>query len=249
MNGSFILAHIKNQCPLQLIRKSMMMLVFRFLLINSLLVLYFVGHSQNTRELNIKPPFENIILSDKGFTDFNCEFIECDPSSFDEYYVSTIDTIKIFAGVNGPHGSGRYWNVVFGIAGQNDTLPLKGICFETSTAGWRYLQSFNTIPIPWLSDRNDDGRPEFIFWGSFMLPNYQCSLDYGLIAFVYQIDKNGSLLIDWELTSEIVGEIADEYNKPLAHADQWLMDRRKKIAELLQDFIKDKCVNDMKSDK
>jgi len=165
-----------------------------------------------------------------------------------EWIIESADSFNVFVATDGPNGSGRYWTVTFGIAQQGETVPRRGFCLETSTVGWRTLQRFSTLPLPWLSDRNADGRPEFIIWDSFPLREDASLAEYGLIAWVYQVDPEGILTIDWRLSRELAGEIASEYRLPLKYAGPlkyarfYLQEERKKIARYLDEFASEKCM-------
>jgi hypothetical protein len=137
---------------------------------------------------------------------------------------------------DGPSGSGRYWEVTVALTTKNDTIPTRGFCFETNTVGWRTLQQFNRLPLRWVEDRDGDGKPELIIWDSFPLNEKASLAEYGLVAWVYQVDSNGIFMIDWKLSQQIAGEIAAAYRTQLKEHDSLLQGLRNEAAKALEVF-------------
>jgi hypothetical protein len=156
---------------------------------------------------------------------------------------------------DGPSGSGRYWAIMVGITSKDQGIPRRGFCLETSTVGWRTLQAFKGLSLPWIGDRDGDGKPELIIWESFPLGKNASMAEYGLAAWVYQVDRNGKCKIDWDLSRKMAGEIAAAYRKPLEPPDSLPQDLqmkmrisyshgqnlRNRVAEALEEFASGKC--------
>jgi hypothetical protein len=106
------------------------------------------------------------------------------------------DCFDVLVAADGPTGSGRYWTVAIGLAEPGQTVPQKGFCLMTNTLRWRTLQGFSPSPLPWLGDRDSDGRPEVIIWDSFPLREEATAAEHGLMAWFYQVDPEGVLTID-----------------------------------------------------
>jgi hypothetical protein len=141
---------------------------------------------------------------------------------------------------DGPEGSGRFWNVTVGFSTNDQTKPQRGFCFVTSTVGWRTLRSFNQTPLQWMNDENGDGKPELVIWESFPLRDEPGMAGYGLVAWVYQVDREGKFNIDWNLSRRKASEIAAAYRKPLEKNDLL----RERAAKALEDFASGKCTPD-----
>jgi hypothetical protein len=149
------------------------------------------------------------------------------------------DDLVVYA--NGPAGSGRYWTVTVGVGGSRDALPTRGVCFTTSTVGWRTLQHYRNGPLPWLEDLDHDGKAEVIVWESFPLHEEATMAEFGLVAWVYRLAPAGTLSIDWKLTRQMAGEIAAAYRKPLDRKDALQGKLRLEAAEALEQFASDGC--------
>jgi hypothetical protein len=139
----------------------------------------------------------------------------------------------------GPHGSGRYWRITVAVKEKDQTRPIKGLCLETSTIGWRTLQSFKKLPLPWVTDQNADGRPEFVLWDSFPLNDEPTMSEFGLIGWVYELNPGGSLDLNLDLTRILASEIASAYRVPIRDTDAGFQQRREKIAQILDEFVKE----------
>jgi hypothetical protein len=156
---------------------------------------------------------------------------------------------------DGPSGSGRFWTIMIGITSKGQEIPRRGFCLETSTVGWRTLQAFKELPLPWLGDRDGDGKPELIIWESFPLSKNASPAEYGLTAWIYQVDRNGKCKMDWDLSRKMAGEIAAAYPKSLEPPDSLPQDLRmkmrisysqgqnirNKVAAALEEFAAEKC--------
>ena len=151
------------------------------------------------------------------------------------------DSFNLMVVADGPHGSGRYWTVTIGIASPDRNTPDRGICLQTSTVGWRTLQHFKNEPLPWLGDRDRDGQPEVIIWDSFPLHEDASMAEFGLMAWVYEINSKGILDINWPLSCQYAIEIAGVYRQPLSGSNERLQKRRNEIAGHLEKFASKKC--------
>jgi hypothetical protein len=158
-------------------------------------------------------------------------------------FVSKQFILYVYA--DGPVGSGRFWNVSVGFSTREEAKPKRGFCFVTSTIGWRTLQEFDQVPLRWLSDENADNKPELIIWDSFPLSDEPSMAEYGLVAWVYQIDRTGKCKIDWDLSRKKASEIATSYRKPLANNGSTLDFLRGIAAAALEDFASGKCGPDI----
>ena len=147
------------------------------------------------------------------------------------------DNFDLLITTDGPHGSGRYWTVTLAIKNKNEEIPSRGICLETSTIGWRTLQYFKKLPLPWVDDQNDNGQPEFILWDSFPLNDEPTMAEFGLIGWVYELNSSGNLELNIELTRILASEIAAAYRLPLKNNNARFQQGREEIAQLLESFI------------
>ncbi|MGV8073257.1 MAG: hypothetical protein AB2L11_01655 [Syntrophobacteraceae bacterium] len=149
--------------------------------------------------------------------------------------------MDLFVYVDGPTGSGRYWDVTIGVAGRRDLKPVRGICFTTSTAGWRTLQRYKKDPLPWMDDLDSDGRAELIVWSSFPLHDDASLAEYGLMGWVYRFAAKNSLVIDWNLSRRLARSIAEEYRAPLDTDSPYRGRLRTEAAEALERFADERC--------
>lgn len=146
----------------------------------------------------------------------------------------------------GPEGSGRYWTITVGLTPSRDAAPTRGICVETSTAGFRSLRSFGEKGLPWIADRDGDTAAEFVLWTScFLTPRLQQS-ETGLAAWVYRADvKTGRLLLDLPLSRGMAAEVAAAYQAPLSEqataTAPTLAEERRLAAAALEAFAADRC--------
>lgn len=150
-------------------------------------------------------------------------------------------SFDLFVYADGPSGSGRYWKVTIGVAKRQQSKPIRGICLVTSTVGWRTLQQWKKAPLAWLDDLNDDGKAEFIIWNSFPLREEASMAEYGLMAWVYRVDSENSLAIDWDLSRKMAGEIAEAYRSSLDSATPYPGPLRAEAAEALEQFVDERC--------
>jgi hypothetical protein len=143
---------------------------------------------------------------------------------------------------DGPSGSGRYWTVTVGVVRPHEKNPSRGFCLATSTVGWRTLQRFDGSPLPWTADRDGDGRPELIIWDSFPFSAEPSLAEYGLVAWVYEIDGSGNFAINWGKSRKLAGELAASYRKAPGRGRPVLQDIRNKAAQALAAFSAGACV-------
>jgi len=189
----------------------------------------------------ISPRYETISLAVEGFSWINNDLaVDTCVAVADSLWIrQTGDPSNLLVAVDGPHGSGRYWTVTVAVKKTGaEGLP-RGICLETSTIGWRTLQYFNQLPLPWVGDRNKNGKPEFILWDSFPLNDEPTMAEFGLIGWVYELDHEGNLILNLPLTYAIISEIIDAYRKPLDNTNVRFQKRRNEIARLLEAYARD----------
>jgi len=142
----------------------------------------------------------------------------------------------------GPSGSGRFWTVTVGVLRPHEKNPSRGFCLATSTVGWRTLQRFDGSPLPWIADRDGDGKPELIIWDSFPLSAEPSLAEYGLVAWVHEIDGAGNFAINWDQSRKLAGELAASYRTALGRGQPVLQDIRDKAAQALAAFSAGACV-------
>ena len=148
-------------------------------------------------------------------------------------------SLRLFVYPNGPSGSGRYWNVTIGVGPHSK--PIRGVCLTTSTVGWRTLQQYERTPLAWVDDLDKDGNAEFILWNSFPLREDASLAEYGLMAWVYRVDSEDSLIIDWELSRKMAREIAKAYRASLDSPTSYTEPLRAEAAIALERFVDERC--------
>ena len=166
---------------------------------------------------------------------------DCDPSLEHEWNRFSSPTYDLCVSTEGPYGSGRYWTITVGLAENQEINPGRGFCLSTSTVGWRTLQSFHRMPLPWIADLNEDGKPELIIWTSFSTHENSSSAEFGLMAWIYKVDSDGIFTIDWPLSRQMAREIAMAYRKPSRQKNAELQDVREKLAIALETFAGREC--------
>ena len=191
----------------------------------------------------MRPPCETIQIPDQGFTwlDSNLYADPCAVVDDSMWMRQPADSFDLMVATDGPHGSGRYWTVTIGIAETKKKTPHRGICLETTTIGWRTLRNFNNVPLPWVGDRDEDGLAEIIIWDSFPLHEEASMAEFGLIAWIYEIELAGVFCIDWQLSRELAAEIAAAYHKPVDGINEWIQKLRNDAARNLEMFASEKC--------
>lgn len=147
--------------------------------------------------------------------------------------------VELFVYAHGPSGSGRYWDITVGVARKNQSKPSRGLCLTTSTLGWRTLQQ--KTPLLWLDDLDNDGKAEIIIWNSFPIRERASMAEYGLMAWVYRVDSENSLSLDWSLTRKMASQIALEYRSRVKSSISSLAPLRVAAAEALERFAAEPC--------
>ncbi len=203
------------------------------------------SYSQENPDCVISPRYLTFEFPARGF-------ITADDDSYEDSCVLVPDSIwmklpddslGLRVAVDGPHGSGRYWTVTIGKTNPDGMVPDRGIYLQTTTVGWRTLQYFNNLPLPWLGDMDADGLPEVIIWDSFPLHSESSLAEFGLVAWVYELDSDGVLNLNWQLSRQQAAEIAKAYRENLNNSDERLQKRRNEIAGYLENFALKKCDN------
>jgi hypothetical protein len=149
--------------------------------------------------------------------------------------------ITLYVHADGPEGSGRYWNITVGLSSADQTRPERGFCFITSTAGWRTLMEYDKTPLTWVEDENGDGEPELVIWDSFQISDAAATDHYGLVAWIYRVDRQGNCIIDWDLSRRKAFDIAVAYRRPVENLGPSLRELRLTAAHALEDFASGKC--------
>jgi hypothetical protein len=166
----------------------------------------------------------------------------CDAVPDDGWVSLPSKMLDVFVHTEGPSGSGRYWTITVGVAVKGEKKPARGFCLQTSTVGWRTLQQFGKLPLPWIEDRDRDGTVELLIWDSFPLRAGSSSLaEFGLIAWAYQVDAKGRFAIDWRKTRYTAVELAASYRTTLAAGRQATQALRDAAAQALEDFASGAC--------
>ncbi len=195
------------------------------------------GRGQDSTVRLLRPQQERYLVPANGFAwmdeihDDSCLVVP--DSMWIRFPAKSFD---LLISADGPHGSGRYWTIRIALAAAGESKPLRGICLSTSTIGWRTLQQFNTLPLPWASDRNGDGHPEIILWNSFPLTPGASVAEFGLTGWVYDVTDTGILSINWPLSRKLAAEVADAYRKPLNTKNLSLQKIRDRMADKLHKF-------------
>ncbi|MBU3915412.1 hypothetical protein KKA14_07740 [bacterium] len=181
-----------------------------------------------------KPPFQSALIPENGLIWLDEDFSEdpCGDILELEWMSWPGDSLDFFIKTKGPVGSGRYWTVLFGLAEKNRMVPDRGICLKTETLGWRILQEFDQIPIPWIADLDNDGLPELIIWKSFPVDSSSA-----LMAWIYKLDSDKQIVLDKQLTQQFAIRLVASYQKPLNSAHPSLNRLRAIAVKLLNEFI------------
>jgi hypothetical protein len=193
----------------------------------------------------MRPDFLEIRLPSRGFVWLPGEDLRggCDEVPKEKWVRDASGSVALFVYADGPSGSGRYWNVTVGVAaGRQHSTPDRGVCLVTSTVGWRTLQQYKRIPLPWLEDLDDDGRSELIIWSSFPLREDASLAEYGLVAWVYRLASEDLLTIDWVLSRRMAREVAQAYRSVLDSAAACPGRLRTAAAEALEQFADERCL-------
>jgi hypothetical protein len=165
----------------------------------------------------------------------------CEAMPSEKWIRKPSGSFDLFAYADGPAGSGRYWTLSVGIGKKGSPKPDQGICFATSTIGWRTLQQFKNAPLVWLDDLDGDGKAEVILWGSFPLRKEASNAEFGLTAWVYRLTSEGALVLDWSLTRKLAREIAAAYRAPLKTPPPNPSPLRAEAAAALEMFADERC--------
>jgi len=195
--------------------------------------------SKNNNECTLKPLWSRLVIPESGFKDLddddklrNSCSVEHDWETYQQ------NNNKFFMGVQGPSGSGRYWNITIGLGQLKDKKPKRGICFVVSTLGWRTLQKFRRLN--WLEDLDGDLKPELIIWNSFYLDDTLQPLRTGISAWVYSIYAD-QLILNTELTRKLSLELSYAYLKPIPRLNANLYNSRHQISRVLKSMGSTKC--------
>lgn len=158
--------------------------------------------------------------------------------SLEKWTRGSAGALDLLVYTDGPHGSGRYWTVLVAVVQRGHVEPTGGARVETTTAGWRTLLNYADSPLPWLKDFDRDGKVELTIWSSFPLPGQESSAEFGLVAWVYRLTTPDRLVIDWDLSAQVAGDLAKAYRKPVKGGSERL---RALSAAALEAFAAGRC--------
>jgi hypothetical protein len=213
----------------------------------SLAILFTAGASltmtQQSSICPMEPRHLTIQLPSNGLVWLKGEDFDgpCDAVSPENWVRAPSKAFDLWTYPVGPEGSGRFWTLTVGLGGHEERNPVRGTCLMTTTAGWRTLQRFNDSPLPWADDLDVDGVPELVVWSSFPLSEEPTQAEFGLVAWVYQVDPaRGQFAVDWKLSRKIAGQLAAAYRAPFEN-DEILQLRRNKAAQALESFSRGTC--------
>jgi hypothetical protein len=209
-----------------------------------LLVFRSIGMDDKQQEYPLKPARLTMQMPPKGFVWLDDEEFtgRCDKvpaSNWEKFSAADFDLLVY---TDGPSGSGHYWTVTVAMKSKTETRPRRGFCLSTSTVGWITLPQPTNFSLSWIEDRDGDGKPELIIWDSFPLREEATNAEYGLIGWVYQVDKNGLCTIDWNLTRKLAGDIAEAYQQSSGDTDPVLRNLSLAAADVLHSFATHQCI-------
>jgi hypothetical protein len=186
----------------------------------------------------MQPAYLSIRFPDSGFVWLGGgEFSgACEDLPTEIWSRKSSGTLDLFVHTDGPEGSGRFWNVIVGVADSKHSKPYRGVCLSTSTVGWCTLQQYSKGALSWLDDVDHDGNAEFILWDSFPLHEDASIVEYGLVAWTYRLVSNDSLVIDWDLSRILARSLTKEYYSQLETASGYRRVLIAKAAEALERF-------------
>jgi hypothetical protein len=187
----------------------------------------------------IEPRHTTIMLPESGLAWLSGEDLEgaCEELPAEAWVRKPCGPFDLLVHAEGPSGSGRYWVLTAGIARAGEPMPERGVCLQTSTLGWRTLQHFARLPLPWVEDLDDDGEAELLIWDSFAMDADEHMADFGLIAWVYRVDAGEAFTLDWDLTRAMARELAAAYRSPLQPERGELQKVRDRVARALDKFV------------
>lgn len=180
-----------------------------------------------------------IVLPETGLAWLVGEDFEgpCEDVPAKEWTRKPCGPVELLVHAEGPSGSGRYWILTIGLTTRKGAAPERGVCLQTSTLGWRTLQRFKDLPLPWADDLDEDGKAELMIWDSFPLTADESMAELGLMAWVYRIQPDATFTIDWNLTRRMARELAAAYRLPLQPERMGkLQEVRNSIARELEKF-------------
>lgn len=192
-----------------------------------------------------KPERLNIPVPETGFHWLAGEEFTgiCDRVTASQWHVHQSNGMPLWEANNDPSGSGRYWRISIGLSNNPASQPEKGFCLYTSTVGWRTLQQYERLPLPWIIDLDRDGQLEFLLWSSFPLSEEPTTADFGLIVWVYKLINNENFVLDWDLTEKMALELAKSYRQSLKTPGIGLSKQRKTAEEKLNTLASGACSN------
>lgn len=227
-----------------MVRNAMIGLLIRFgamgvVLSASLCLTWGMGFPQGLIKAKQHP---TIVLPETGLAWLVGEDHEgvCEDVPIKEWIRKPSDPYELLVHAEGPSGSGRYWILTIGLTSRHGAAPERGVCLQTSTLGWRTLQRFKDLPLPWADDLDEDGKAELMIWDSFPLTADESMAEFGLMAWIYRVQRDATFMIDWNLSRRMARELAAAYQLPLQPDREKLQKVRNLIAQELEKFAMEK---------
>lgn len=162
----------------------------------------------------------------------------CSPSQAPARQHQSGAEASLDAWLAGPEGSARFWLVRVDVVARD--APERGLCFITSTAGWRTMAGQWPAPIRFVEDQDADGAPELVLWSSLPLGEGGTNLETALIAWIYEFEE-GVFRLDPALTRARAAALADAYRAPLGPGRTALSALRAAAADALDEMAADAC--------
>jgi hypothetical protein len=197
--------------------KYIKMLNFKHIILLSMIVLIF---QIQAFEPYIHPRYDTISFPSSGFIKLDDEAV-ADSVNLKSWQIGESNGYNLYILPVMHRGSGRGWTITIGVGDSNTLTPDYGAHLSTSTIGWRTLQKFENDRLPWIEDIDGDSNDDIIIWDSFLAFESGTNGDFGLIAWVYSLDENGSLALNTNCTSILLDRVALEYKEelPIANVD------------------------------
>lgn len=150
----------------------------------------------------------------------------------------TANEVTLAARADGPAGRGRFWQIALAV--ETKSKPRRGVCFGSSTLGWRTIGLGHIGKLKWIDDVDGDGESEFVVWTSYDAdPKGGTTASFGLLGWVYRL-RGDDLVLDLPRSRIVAARVAKAYEQPLDRDRQTPL--RGRIAAALRDFADGRCV-------